>query len=109
MFAKGGIVTARSPVMPLVPLSAVRDEQGRQVVYRIDQGNVVAQPVKLGLRNEDLGYAEVTEGLAPGAQVIVAKLEGVKPGVKVKAPVAVPAPQPPSSEAQPAAALAQRG
>jgi multidrug efflux pump subunit AcrA (membrane-fusion protein) len=109
MFAKGGIVTARSPVMPLVPLSAVRDEQGKQVVYRIDQGNVVAQPVKLGLRNEDQGYAEVTEGLAPGAQVIVAKLEGVKPGVKVKAPAVSPVPAQPSSEAQQTAALAQRG
>ncbi len=107
MFAKGGIVTARSAVTPVVPLAAVRDEQGRQVVYRIDQGNVVAQPVKLGLRNDDLGYAEVTEGLAPGAQVIVAKLEGVKPGVKVKAPAA--APQPPSSDAQQGATLAQRG
>jgi len=109
MFAKGGIVTARSPVMPLVPLAAVREEQGKQVVYAIDHGNVVARPVKLGLRNEDQGYAEVTEGLSPGAQVIVAKLEGVKPGVKVKAPAIHPAPQQPSSEAQPAATLAQRG
>lgn len=109
MFAKGGIVTARSQVMPVVPLAAVRDEQGKQVVYRIDHGNVVAQPVKLGLRNDDQGYAEVTEGLSPGAQVIVAKLEGVKPGVKVKAPAINPAPQQPSSEAQQAATLAQRG
>ncbi|GAB2850910.1 nodulation protein NolF [Pseudoduganella ginsengisoli] len=109
MFAKGGIVTARSPVMPLVPLSAVREEQGKQVVYKIDKGNVVAQPIKLGLRNEDQGYAEVTEGLTAGTQVIVAKLEGVKPGVKVKAPAAAPSPQQPSSDVQQTAALAQRG
>lgn len=108
MFAKGGIVTARSQVMPLVPLSAVREEQGKQVVYAIDHGNVVARPVTLGLRNEDQGYAEVTAGLAAGAQVIIAKLEGVKPGVKVKAPSVTPSP-PPSSDTQPAAALAQRG
>lgn len=112
MFAKGNIVTARTQVMPLVPLAAVRDEQGKQVVYRIDHGNVVAQPVKLGLRNDDLGYAEVTEGLAPGAQVIVAKLEGVKPGVKVKAPAIAPSPkepqQQPSSDTLQAASLAQR-
>jgi membrane fusion protein (multidrug efflux system) len=110
MFAKGSIVTARSAVMPLVPLAALHDEQGRQVVYRIDNGNVVAAPVKLGLRNEDLGYAEVTDGLAPGAQVIVARLEGVKPGVKVKAPAPATAPAaPPSSGVPSPAALAQRG
>ncbi|KQV88649.1 MFP transporter [Massilia sp. Root351] len=93
MFAKGNIVTERSAVMPLVPVDALRSDGGRQVVYKVDQGKVVAQPVTLGLRNEDTGYAEVTAGLQPGAQVIVAKLDAVKPGARVKlaAPAAAPA------------------
>jgi hypothetical protein len=45
---------------------------------------VVAQPVRLGLRNEDEGVAEVTEGLAPGSTVIAVKLDGVKPGSAVR-------------------------
>ncbi|ELX10678.1 RND efflux pump membrane fusion protein [Janthinobacterium sp. HH01] len=98
MFAKGSIVTDRSAVMPIVPLPALRTDKGQQVVYQIVQGKVIAQPVKLGLRNEDEGYAEVVEGLQPGASVIVSKLESVKPGSQVKLPVNVATPaQPPKS------------
>jgi membrane fusion protein, multidrug efflux system len=91
MFAKGSLVTARSAVVPLVPLAALRTEQGRQVVYTIVQGKVALQPVQLGLRNEDEGYAEVTAGLAPGASVIVARLDGLKAGSPVKLPPSAPA------------------
>ncbi|OBV37581.1 efflux RND transporter periplasmic adaptor subunit [Janthinobacterium psychrotolerans] len=80
MFAKGSIVTERSIVAPMVPLTAVRTEKQGTVVYAVVDNKVVAQAITLGLRNEDEGYAEVKEGLAPGARVIVAKLDGVKPG-----------------------------
>lgn len=88
MFAKGSIVTEKSAVMPLVPLSALRQHEGKDVVFTVRQNKVVAQPVAIGLRNEDEGYAEVTAGLAQGSQVIVAKLDNVKPGDKVKLPAA---------------------
>lgn len=105
MFAKGSIVTDRSAVAPIVPLAALRTSDGRQVVYKIDQGKVVAQPVKLGLRNEDEGFVEVTDGLDAGANVIISKLDSVKPGSQVKLPVNVATPaQPPKS-----AMLAQKG
>ncbi|HEV7815882.1 MAG TPA: efflux RND transporter periplasmic adaptor subunit [Janthinobacterium sp.] len=84
MFAKGSIVTQRTAVKPLVPLNAVRNENGATLVYKIENNQVVAQPVKLGLRNEDEGYAEVDDGLTAGASVIVAKLDGLKPGSSVK-------------------------
>lgn len=103
MFAKGSITTERSAVMPLVPVAALRSEGGKHVVYAVADGKVVAQPVTLGLRNEDQGYAEVTGGLQQGAQVIVARLEGVKPGVKVK--LAAP---PPGAAPAKASVLAQR-
>ncbi|MGK5078135.1 efflux RND transporter periplasmic adaptor subunit [Janthinobacterium sp. HLX7-2] len=95
MFAKGSIVTERSAVAPLVPLTAVRNEKQGTVVYALVKGKVVEQPVTLGLRNEDEGYAEVTSGLVPGARVIVARLDGVKPGhgVTFAAPAAAPAAQ----------------
>ena len=84
MFAKGSITTDMSAVMPLLPLSALRKEGGADVVYRIDGGKVVSQPVKLGMQNEDEGMAAVAEGLAPGASVLVTRLDGVKPGSSVK-------------------------
>lgn len=90
MFAKGSIVTDRSAVSPIIPLTALRGNQNEPVVYQIVAGKVVAQPVKLGLRNDDEGLVEVRDGLQAGASVIVAKLEAVKPGTPVKLPAAAP-------------------
>jgi RND family efflux transporter MFP subunit len=84
MFAKGNIVTERSDATPVVPLVALREESGKQFVYQIVNGKVVAKPVTLGMRNEDEGYVQVTEGLDKGDSVIIAKLDGVKAGAKVK-------------------------
>jgi len=102
MFAKGSIVTEQSQVMPIVPMSALRGEAGREVVYKIAGGKVVAQPVTLGLRNEDEGYVAVTQGLETGTQVIVSKLDAVKPGALVKLPEAAP-----TAVAKPAAPAAK--
>ena len=106
MFAKGSIVTERSIVAPMVPLTALRTEKHGTVVYAVVDNKVVAQPVTLGLRNEDEGYAEVKQGLAPGTRVIVAKLDGVKPGHGVTFG-ATPAPA--TATATPPAAPAPKG
>jgi RND family efflux transporter MFP subunit len=84
MFAKGNITTRKSAVMPLIPLAAVRQENNADVVYKIEGNKVVAQAVTLGMRNDDEGLAEITAGLQAGATVLVGKLDGVKPGAKVK-------------------------
>ncbi|WP_374585655.1 efflux RND transporter periplasmic adaptor subunit [Pseudoduganella sp.] len=102
MFAKGSLTTEKGSEAPVVPLAALREESGRQVVYTVVDGAVVAQPVKLGLRSEDEGVAEVSEGLQPGTQVLVAKLEGLKPGAKVRLPGTQQA-------AKPAAPAASKG
>jgi membrane fusion protein (multidrug efflux system) len=94
MFAKGSITTEKSAPTPVVPIAAVRDDKGRQVVYTIEANKVVSRPVTLGLRNEDEGVAQVTSGLAAGASVIVARLDGVKPGDKVRIGAAPAAPAP---------------
>ena len=86
MFAKGSIVTERTAALPQVPVAAVHEQNGHATVYKISNGKVVAQPVTLGLRNEDEGMAAVTEGLAHGEHVIVSKLDAVKPGASVKLP-----------------------
>jgi membrane fusion protein (multidrug efflux system) len=86
MFAKGAITTEKSAARPLLPLTAVRKEKGDDVVYRIDGGKVVAQPVKLGLRNGDEGLVEVLDGVDAGATVLALPLDGIKPGSRVKLP-----------------------
>jgi RND family efflux transporter MFP subunit len=84
MFAKGNITTDKSAQSPVVPIAALRSEKGQHVVWKIEGNKVVAQPVTIGMRNEDEGMAQVTTGLDKGASVIVAKLDGVKPGNKVR-------------------------
>ncbi|AIY42358.1 Membrane fusion protein of RND family multidrug efflux pump [Collimonas arenae] len=91
MFAKGSITLQKSAVRPLLPLTALRRENGVDMVYAVENNLIVAQPVTLGLRNDDENLAEVTSGLAPGAHVIVVKLDGVKPGSAVKMVEAVSA------------------
>jgi membrane fusion protein (multidrug efflux system) len=90
MFAKGEITTDKSAPRPIVPLAALRKDGERDVVYRIDGGKVVAQPVQLGMRSEDEGLAEVTGGVDAGAVLLAVPLDGVKPGsaVKLTKPVA---------------------
>jgi membrane fusion protein, multidrug efflux system len=91
MFAKGGITLVKSGVMPIVPATALREENGTATVYTIENNKVVAQTVKTGLRNDDEGMVEVTSGLAPGSRVLTVKLAGVKPGSSVKLPDSAPA------------------
>ncbi|MEC5159714.1 MULTISPECIES: efflux RND transporter periplasmic adaptor subunit [unclassified Janthinobacterium] len=94
MFAKGGIVTEHAAVAPLLPLAALRGTAAAPLVYAIEDGQVVARAVTLGLRDDDQGYAAVSAGLAAGASVIVSRLDGVKPGQRVIfAAPAAPAPK----------------
>lgn len=86
MFAKGTVTTEKSAPHPLLPLGAVRQQDGRDVVYRVDGGKVVAQPVTLGLRSEDAGLVEALDGVDAGAVVLALKLDGIKPGSQVKLP-----------------------
>jgi len=86
MFAKGTVTTEKSAPHPLLPVGAVRRQDGRDVVYRVDGGKVVAQPVTLGLRNEDAGLVEALDGIDAGAVVLALKLDGIKPGSPVKLP-----------------------
>ena len=106
MFAKGQVTTKKSQVRPLVPLAALRKDKEADIVYKIENGAVVSQPVKLGLRNEDEGIVEVTEGLADGASLVLGKLEGVKPGSKVRMAGSPVAPAAPVAKA---AAVAKEG
>ena len=84
MFAKGDITTRKSTPRPLVPLAALRKDGARDVVYRVEGGKVVAQPVELGMRNLDEGMAEVVAGVEAGAVLLAVPLDGVKPGGAVK-------------------------
>ena len=101
MFAKGSITTEKSDARPIVPLAALRKDGARDVVYRVDSGKVVAQPVRLGMKSEEEGLVEVTDGVQAGAVLLAVPLDGVKPGSAVKL-------NKPGVPAQPSVALAKK-
>ena len=67
----------------LVPEAAIIPIQNKHFVYTVNEDNkVVQQQVTLGIRSR--GWAEITEGLAAGEQVIIRGILKVRPGDEVK-------------------------
>lgn len=69
-------------VKALVPQSAVRSENGSQVVYLYRQGHVERRAVGVGeTRGSD---TEITAGVVAGDQVVVSGLDGLRDGERVE-------------------------
>jgi len=90
MFAKGAVTVSRVERALVVPLSAVRIEEGQAVVYRVTGSSLQRQPVRLGLRNEDDGVVQVVEGLDAQSQIVKTNLGALRAGAQVK--IAAPRP-----------------
>lgn len=90
MFAKGSIALEAAAPSLLVPTGALRKQGASSVVYRIEGtqvvAQVVAQVVETGAHNEQEGLTEIRSGLKAGERIIGIKLDGVKPGTRVKLP-----------------------
>lgn len=72
------------PGVTKLPLSALREEQGRTVVWLVDRASmtVKAQPVEIA--GADGNEAVVSSGLVPGQIVVTAGVHVLAPGQKVK-------------------------
>lgn len=69
-------------VKVLVPQTAVRSDNGSQVVYLYREGHVERRAVGVGeTRGSD---TEITAGVAPGDQVVVSGFEGLRDGQRVE-------------------------
>ncbi|MFZ6845974.1 efflux RND transporter periplasmic adaptor subunit [Undibacterium sp. RuTC16W] len=88
MFAKGNLTLEKTSALPVMPVTAIRQHNGSDMVYRIVNNQIQQQVVKLGLRNEDEGVVQVIQGLEPGMQIISTRLDSIKPGSKVSMPKA---------------------
>jgi membrane fusion protein (multidrug efflux system) len=81
MFGQGSLILDKSSPAPTIPLAALRDEGGQAYVVVFANGTLTRRNVTLGLRSEDAGSVEVTDGLKPGEQVLLAKLDNFKEGM----------------------------
>ncbi len=83
MFAQGQLVLDKTEPAPAIPVAAVRSDAGVTYVLTVEDGKLARHPVILGLHTEDESLVEVREGLQPGARIIVAKIDALKPGTAV--------------------------
>ncbi len=67
-----------------LPLSALKEEQGRSVVWLVDKASMTVNPQPVQVAGADGNDAVITGGLTPGQTVVTAGVHVLNPGQKVK-------------------------
>ena len=67
-----------------LPLSALREDQGRSAVWLVDRNTMSVASQEVQLAGADGNEAVITGGLAPGQIVVTAGVHVLQPGQKVK-------------------------
>jgi RND family efflux transporter MFP subunit len=67
-----------------LPLSALKEEQGRTIVWIVDKTSMTVKPQPVQLAGADGNDAVVTGGLSTGQVVVTAGVHVLNPGQKVK-------------------------
>ncbi len=80
MFGQGMLVLDKNAPTPTIPAAAIRSEAGLPYVLVLADGKLYKRPITPGLTSEDAGTVEVRDGLKPGEQVLLAKLDDFKDG-----------------------------
>ena len=84
-FATGRVVSRTLSNVLTVPGAALRQSQddGKPFVYRIDGKTLNVAPVQVGVVDEQLGLAQVTDGLAAGDKIVVGNVGTLGRGMQV--------------------------
>jgi RND family efflux transporter MFP subunit len=86
-----------------LPLSALKEEQGKTVVWVVDRPSMTVQQQGVTLAGADGNEAVVSAGLVPGQVVVTAGVHVLNPGQKVKFYVDPGAPPPVNAAVVPTA------
>jgi RND family efflux transporter MFP subunit len=84
MFAKGSVTLSKIESAQVLPLSAVREENGKAYVLRIANDRIESRAVKLGLTNEDEGVVQIVDGVDAQSRVVRTNPGTYTPGAIVK-------------------------
>ncbi|MBL8303637.1 MAG: efflux RND transporter periplasmic adaptor subunit [Ideonella sp.] len=88
-----------TPGITKLPLSALKEEQGRHTVWVVDRGSLTVKPQAVQIAGADGNEAVVTAGLSPGQIVVTAGVHVLTSGQKVKLYGAAPATLSPAASA----------
>ena len=90
LFAQGALALDTRQGVLVVPQAALRDAAGRNFVYVVEAGKIVARDVQVGLRddaaqaaNGNMGVVEIKSGLKVGDQVVGVNLGPLPAGAVV--------------------------
>ncbi|MEG1979542.1 MAG: efflux RND transporter periplasmic adaptor subunit [Victivallaceae bacterium] len=83
LFVRVRLVPLKPLTMLMVPEEAVQLDQSSRYLYVLDKDNLIKRiDIKVGYRENNL--IQVTEGLTPGAVVVVNGMQRIRSGIKVK-------------------------
>lgn len=100
LFAAGTLSLGHSTAEALAPLTALHNAAGMDFVYAVVDNRIRRTPVKIGMRSEAAGLAEITDGLTDGTHIVAANLGPLKDGASVRIVATAPrAEQRPTSTA----------
>jgi len=83
LYAAGRILTGESREAVVVPIDALRSDEGGTHVWVIEGGAAVRAPVTVGIRDERRGVVQILSGLEGGERVIAAPGE-IRAGAAVR-------------------------
>jgi RND family efflux transporter MFP subunit len=80
MFASGQLQLGARSLSHVLPIAALREEGGSNYVFVIANGKLERRPVEVGVRNLDLGLAEIKSGVSAEMAIVAVKMDGLKHG-----------------------------
>lgn len=83
LYAQGRLATGADNTL-VIPSEAVRSRGDSSYVLKVENNQVISQPVTLGARDERSGRIEVISGLAQGDTVLVGPAADLQPGAPVR-------------------------
>jgi RND family efflux transporter MFP subunit len=82
MYGRGSVVIENHPNRPVAPVEAVQISDGAHYVFVAEGDTVHRRKVEVGVDGDD--WLEITSGLKAGDEVVVAGLESLSDGAKVR-------------------------
>lgn len=83
MFGRGSIVTGGDGSAMLIPVDAVEERNGRNIVFTVEKGRAKMHTIDKRLSNSEFIEAVSANGLKPGDEVITSGHENLEDGSKV--------------------------
>jgi RND family efflux transporter MFP subunit len=84
MFARVRLQARQDKEVSALPLSAIQNEAGQNVVWVIADGKLAKRSVTVGRRDERAQLIEIVNGLEPADRVVATKFDNLRDGLAAK-------------------------